>query len=51
VPGAEQFEFKEFTAFSAPFEICGTAFIIYRYADPFREDEAGLHPEPVEEAE
>ncbi len=39
VPGAAQFEFKEFTGFYSPFDIRGTAFIIYRYADPFREDD------------
>jgi hypothetical protein len=39
VPGAAQFEFKEFTGFYSPFDIRGTAFIIYRYADPRREDD------------
>jgi hypothetical protein len=39
VPGAAQFEFKEFTGFYSPFDIRGTAFIIYRYADPHREDD------------
>ncbi len=39
-PGASQFEFKEFTGFYSPFDIRGTAFIIYRYADPHREDDA-----------
>ncbi len=39
-PDASQFEFKEFTGFYSPFDIRGTAFIIYRYADPHREDDA-----------
>ena len=39
VPGASNFEFKEFTGFYSPFDIRGTAFIIYRYADPHREDD------------
>ena len=39
VPGAANFEFKEFTGFYSPFDIRGTAFIIYRYADPHREDD------------
>jgi hypothetical protein len=39
VPGAANFEFKEFTGFYSSFDIRGTAFIIYRYADPHREDD------------
>jgi Protein of unknown function (DUF1329) len=39
VPDAAIFEFKEFTGFYSPFDIRGTAFIIYRYADPHREDD------------
>lgn len=39
VPGAKDFEFKEFTGFHSPFDIRGTAFIVYRYADPTREDD------------
>jgi hypothetical protein len=38
-PGAKDFEFKEFTGFYTPFDIRGTAFIVYRYADPTREDD------------
>ena len=40
VPNAADFEFKEFTGFHEPFDIRGTAFIIYRYADPHRADDA-----------
>lgn len=40
VPDAKQFEFKEFTGFFDPFDIRGTAFIVYRYADPRRQDDA-----------
>lgn len=40
VTGAANFEFKEFTGFHEPFDIRGTAFIIYRYADPHRADDA-----------
>ena len=36
---AAQFEFKEFTGFYSPFDIRGTAFIIYRYNDAHREDD------------
>ena len=39
MPGAANFEFKEFTGFYSPFDIRGTAFIIYRYAKPHREDD------------
>jgi len=39
-PGAKDFEFKEFTGFFDPFDIRGTAFIIYRYSDPRRGDDA-----------
>ncbi len=39
VPDANIFEFKEFTGFYTPFDIRGTAFIVYRYADPHREDD------------
>ena len=40
IPHAKDFEFKEFTGFYSPFDIRGTAFIIYRYADPHRADDA-----------
>ena len=40
VPGAASFEFKEFTGFHEPFDIRGTAFIIYRYSDEHRADDA-----------
>jgi Protein of unknown function (DUF1329) len=40
VPGAKDFEFKEFTGFFDPFDIRGTAFIVYRYSDPRRQDDA-----------
>ncbi len=40
VPDAKEFEFKEFTGFFDPFDIRGTAFIVYRYADPRRQDDA-----------
>jgi len=39
-PNAQDFEFKEFTGFFGPFDIRGTAFIIYRYSDPYRADDA-----------
>jgi len=39
IPGAADFEYKEFTGFQAPFDIRGTAFIIYRYNDPYRADD------------
>ena len=40
VPDAARSEFKEFTGFYAPFDIRGTAFIIYRYSDAHRQDDA-----------
>ena len=40
IPGAEDFEFKEYTGFFSPFDISGTVFIIYRYNDPYRSDDA-----------
>ena len=39
-PGAAQFEFKDFLGFFDPFDIRGAAFIIYRYNDPPRSDDA-----------
>jgi hypothetical protein len=39
VPDASQFEFKEFTGFQTPFDIRGTVFIVFRYADPHRPDD------------
>ena len=39
IPGAKDFEYKEFTGFQAPFDIRGTAFIIYRYNDAYRADD------------
>jgi hypothetical protein len=39
VAGAKDFELKEFTGFYTPFDIRGTAFIVYRYSDPTREDD------------
>jgi hypothetical protein len=39
VPDAKDFEFKEFTGFYSPFDIRGTAFIVWRYSDPYRADE------------
>jgi len=39
VPDANLFEFKEFTGFYSPFDIRGTVFIVYRYADPHRADD------------
>ena len=40
VPGAQDFEWKELTVFYAPFDIRGTGFLIYRYSDPYRADDA-----------
>ena len=40
VPDASQFEFKDFLGFFDPFDIRGAAFIIYRYNDPLRADDA-----------
>ena len=40
IPSAQDFQFKEWTGFVDPFDIRGTSFIIYRYADPFRADDA-----------
>jgi len=40
VPGAKDFMYKEFTGFFEPFDIRGTAFIIYRYQDTTRSDDA-----------
>lgn len=40
VPAAKDFEFKDFIEFFEPFDFRGYAFIIYRYADPFRADDA-----------
>lgn len=39
VPNAKEFEFKEFTGFYTPFDIRGTAFIVWRYSDPHRSDD------------
>jgi hypothetical protein len=39
-PTSQDFEFKEYTGFHEPFDIRGTAFIIYRYSDPLRADDA-----------
>ncbi len=39
-PNAKDFEFKDFIGFFAPFDIRGWAFIIYRYVDPNRSDDA-----------
>lgn len=40
IPGAKDFEYKEIVTFFEPFDIRGTAFISYRYSDPFRADDA-----------
>src|SRR5262249_54158510 len=40
LPGANGIEWKEITGFYSPFDIRGTEFIIYRYTDPFRNDDA-----------
>jgi hypothetical protein len=42
LPGSntKDFEFKEYTGFHDPFDIRGTAFIIFRYSDPLRADDA-----------
>ena len=37
---AKDFEFKDFIGFFEPFDIRGSAFIVYRYADPHRADDA-----------
>jgi len=38
--GSKDFEFKEFTGFFTPFDIRGTAFIVFRYEDPYRADDS-----------
>ena len=40
VPGAQDIQYKELTGFYSPFDIRATSFIIYRYNDPFRADDA-----------
>jgi hypothetical protein len=40
IPNSSDFEFKEITAFIEPFDIRGTAFVVYRYLDPHRPDDA-----------
>lgn len=40
VPNAKMFEFKDFLGFFDPFDVRGAAFIIYRYNDPLRADDA-----------
>jgi uncharacterized protein DUF1329 len=40
VPSAKDFEFKDFIEFFEPFDFRGYAFIVFRYADPFRADDA-----------
>lgn len=40
VQGAENIQYKELTGFYSPFDIRSTAFVIYRYNDPFRSDDA-----------
>ncbi|HTY57048.1 MAG TPA: DUF1329 domain-containing protein [Candidatus Binataceae bacterium] len=40
MPGAKDFEFKDFIGFFEPFDIRGSAFIIYRYVEPTRSDDA-----------
>jgi len=37
---SDEFEYKEFTGFFSPFDIRGTAFIVFRYSDPHRADDA-----------
>lgn len=41
--GAQDFEYKEFTAFFSPYDIRGTGFIIFRYDDPYRADDAWVY--------
>ncbi len=40
IADAKDFFWKEFTGFFSPFDIRGTVFIVYRYADPTRADDA-----------
>ncbi|MGD0073966.1 MAG: DUF1329 domain-containing protein [Candidatus Binataceae bacterium] len=40
VSDAKNYEFKEFTGFFTPFDIRGTAFIVFRYDDPYRADDS-----------
>lgn len=39
IPGAEEVFWKELTGFFSPYDIRGTAFIIFRYSDPQRTDD------------
>ena len=39
-PGSKDFQHKEITIFFNPFDIRGTAFIVYRYLDPRRADDS-----------
>ena len=39
IPNAQDFQHKEITIFFEPFDIRGTAFIVYRYLDPHRSDD------------
>src|SRR5262249_56287965 len=37
---SKDFELKEYPGFHEPFDIRGTAFIVYRHTDPLRADDA-----------
>ena len=40
IPNAKDYLWKDFTGFFSPFDVRGTVFIIYRYTDPHRADDA-----------
>jgi hypothetical protein len=42
IPGrwADNTEFREYTGFTDPFDIAGTAFLILRYTDPYKADDS-----------
>jgi len=42
-PNAGDFIWKDFTGFYSPFDVRGTVFIVYRYADPHRADDAWVY--------
>lgn len=47
VPDAKEFEFKDFITFFEPFDFRGYSFIIFRYLDPHRADDAWGYIPPL----
>ncbi len=43
IPGSKDFMWKDFTGFFSPYDVRGTVFIVYRYADPHRADDSWVY--------